>query len=63
MQEESGNPFVRLYGIGVDPRTSAWSRGYSVRDLDGQMSRVAVPFAAGEHELFPGRIRAGPSPS
>ncbi len=63
MQEKTGNPFVHLYGIGVDPRAGGWSRVYSVRDLDRRMSRVAVLLAAGEHALFPGRIRAGPSPS
>lgn len=63
MQEKSGKPFVRLYGIGVDPRTSAWSRVYIVRDLDGRTSRVAVPFAAGEHELFQRLAAAGyPAP-
>lgn len=63
MQEKPGTPFVRLHGIGVDPRMGAWFRVYRVTDLDGQMSRVAVPFAAGEHELFQRLAAAGyPAP-
>jgi hypothetical protein len=59
VDEPTDKPAVQPYGTGVDPRTRSWHRVYGVRDPDGRVSRVPVPFAAGEHELFQRLAAAG----